>query len=62
MLNNFLGQLILFFLLFFYLSIWRELRCNDLATLKFFQLSMAGILFEKPFKGEIYQCGKRYLF
>lgn len=62
MLNNFLGQLILFFLLFFYLSIWRELRCHDLATLKFFQLSMAGILSEKPFKGEINQCGKSYLF
>jgi len=62
MLDSFLGQIILFFLLFFYVSIWRDLRCQDLATLKFFQLSMTAILVEKPFKGEIYQCGKIYHF
>jgi len=60
MLNNILGQILLFSLLFLFLSLWRHQRCQNLATLKLYQFKMLGILNEKPFNGEISSCGKSF--
>jgi hypothetical protein len=60
MASNLFAQIILFTLLFFYLGVWKHQRCQERAILKIYYHSMMGILLEKPFKGEVWVCGKKY--